>query len=142
MNDYPFLTRFPMRWGEMDALGHANNVRYFSWFESARATVFHDTEFFARLPEGIGPVVAKATCEYRRPVVWPAELVVGTRVARLGQSSLTIEHAVAREDAPEALCAVGETVVVLVDYATGRAVPIPEAIRTLFEEAGADRPVR
>ena len=30
------VDRVPMRWGEMDALGHMNNVCYFRYFEQAR----------------------------------------------------------------------------------------------------------
>ena len=30
------VDRVPMRWGEMDALSHMNNVSYFRYFEQAR----------------------------------------------------------------------------------------------------------
>ena len=33
---FPVEVRFPLQWGEMDALGHANNACYFRWFEAAR----------------------------------------------------------------------------------------------------------
>ena len=28
--------RFPLRWGEMDALGHVNNAQYLRYFEESR----------------------------------------------------------------------------------------------------------
>ena len=33
------VDRVPMRWGEMDALGHMNNVSYFRYFEQYRLGV-------------------------------------------------------------------------------------------------------
>ena len=31
-----FETRFPVRWGDMDVMGHVNNTMYFRYMESAR----------------------------------------------------------------------------------------------------------
>lgn len=31
-----FETRFPVRWGDMDAMGHVNNTVYFRYLETAR----------------------------------------------------------------------------------------------------------
>ena len=33
------VDRVPMRWGEMDALGHMNNVSYFRYFEDRKSVV-------------------------------------------------------------------------------------------------------
>ena len=34
--DYPAVIDIPVAWGEMDALGHINNSRYFVWCEQSR----------------------------------------------------------------------------------------------------------
>jgi acyl-CoA thioester hydrolase len=31
-----YETRFPVRWGDMDAMGHVNNAQYFRYLETAR----------------------------------------------------------------------------------------------------------
>lgn len=40
MEGFPVVVRIPVLWGDMDALGHVNNARYFAWFESARIALF------------------------------------------------------------------------------------------------------
>ena len=43
------VDRVPMRWGEMDALGHMNNVSYFRYFEQARISWFDSDRKSTRL---------------------------------------------------------------------------------------------
>ena len=46
-------------WGEMDALGHVNNIRYFAWAETARIALFRQLGM-AVLPEDpVGPILAR-----------------------------------------------------------------------------------
>jgi len=133
MDGYPVTLRFPMHWGEMDALGHANNARYFTWFESARIALFERLALAARPGDAVGPVLASTSCVFRRPVVYPANLVVGVRVAKVGRTSVLTEYAVARAEAENQALAIGEGTVVLVDYGTMKAVPVPERVRTALE---------
>jgi acyl-CoA thioester hydrolase len=134
MEGYPLTIRFPMHWGEMDALGHANNARYFTWFESARIALFERLALTARPGSSVGPVLASVQCDYRRPVVYPADLVVGVRVSKVGRSSIVTEYAVARAEAEDEALAVGEGTVVLVDYGTMKAVPIPDEVRAALAD--------
>jgi acyl-CoA thioester hydrolase len=32
LEDYPVIVEFPVAWGEMDAMGHVNNIVYFRYF--------------------------------------------------------------------------------------------------------------
>src|SRR5688500_16453344 len=94
MNDFPITVRFPVQWGEMDAYGHVNNARYFTWFEAARIAYMARVGLVStemQKPEGgVGPILAATNADYLRPVVFPADLVVGARVTRIGNSSLTM----------------------------------------------------
>lgn len=136
MNGYPITARFPVHWSEMDSYGHVNNARYFVWFESARIT------YLARVglvePQaggpvgGVGPILAATSADYLRPVVFPAEVVVGARVSRIGNSSLAMEYAV--EDASTGvLHARGSAVIVTLRYPTYEKVPVPERVRAAVE---------
>ena len=78
----------------------------------------------------MAPILAAAHCDYLEPVVFPMRLVVGARATKLGNTSLTLEHAVWPVGAPERVLARGTSVVVLLNYATGEKVRVPEAIRT------------
>jgi acyl-CoA thioester hydrolase len=134
MEQFPVTLSFPMHWGDMDALGHANNACFLRWFESARI------ECVRRIEAGgvaagspVGPILAHIACDYLRPLVWPAQIVVGVRVTEVGRTSVKMGYLLWREDEPEAPCARGESVIVIVRYATGEKVPIDDALRARLE---------
>ena len=64
----------PMRWSDMDAYGHVNNVVFLGYFEMARVDLFFER---ATLEErsGLrrGTVVAEHQIRYKRPVVYSAK---------------------------------------------------------------------
>ena len=126
LEDYPIIVRFPLQWNEMDALHHANNVRFFAWFESARIALFEAVGLSSMGKPTVGPILATATCRFLQAVVWPADLVVGARVSHIGNTSFTLQYAVSVD---ETVCGEGDSVVVLIDYASGRKIPIPDANR-------------
>jgi acyl-CoA thioester hydrolase len=138
MNGFPVTVAFPMHWGDMDAMGHANNVRFFRWFESGRVAFFE--RFSIPLQQGVAPILAHTSCDYLKPVVYPAQLVVGVRLAKLGRTSLTLEQVIARAEAPDDPVARGIAVIVLLNYATGEKVPIPEGLRATLTSAGTAVP--
>lgn len=133
MDDYPVVVRFPVHWGELDALGHVNNGRYFTWFESARMELFRRVGLeFAGTPAA-GPILAHTRCDFLAPVRFPAEILAGTRIGGLGNTSFTMEFGIALAGEPERLVARGEAVIVLIDYSTGDKVPLPGDLRRRLE---------
>lgn len=139
MNGFAVTVEFPLHWGEMDALGHVNNARFFTWFESARIAYFQKVGLLVEGGAPLGPILRKTECEFLKPVVFPAQLVVGARVTQLGNTSLTMEYAVARAEAPDQPLARGGGVVVLVNYATGEKANIPADLRATIEALEAKR---
>ncbi len=133
LDDFPVVIRFPLHWGEMDALGHVNNARFFAWFESARIALFSRVGIMTDKPRDVGPILATTGCDFLVPVVYPGDIRVGARVAKVGTTSITIEYAVVRDDAPERLCARGSSVVVLIDYKSGAKVPVPDDVRAAID---------
>src|SRR5687768_16581164 len=105
-SSWPVVVRFPVHWGEMDALGHVKNTRFFAWFESARIALFAR----AGVTMGdVGPILATASCDFLAPVRYPADVEVGARVPRVGNTSFVIEYEAFADAAP---CARGSSVVV------------------------------
>ncbi len=136
MNDFPITVRFPIHWGEMDAYGHVNNARYFTWFEAARIAYMARVGLVSaemQKPEGgVGPIVAATNAEYLRPVVFPAELVVGARVSRIGTTSFVMEYAV--DDASTGVrYARGGAVLVTLNDPGYEKVPVPKEVRASIE---------
>jgi len=127
---WPIIVRLPVFWGDMDALGHVNNTRYFRWFESARIAYFQSMGLGADSPElSVGPILASTSCDFLAPVSFPDEVLVGARVSRVGTTSFTMDYRVVCVDAQDRLVARGSAVVVTIDYGGGSKVPIPEELR-------------
>ena len=129
---------FPVHWGEMDPMGHVNHARYFTWFESARIALFAKVGIRADAPRDIGPILAMASCDFIRPVVYPATIVSGARILKVGRTSITMEYAAWEATDPEHPCARGASVAVLMDYRTMGKVEVPQAVRAAIAELTGD----
>ncbi len=74
---FPLTVSIVVQWSEMDALGHVNNARFFTWFESARIAMFQRIGVATSGLSAIGPILATTTCDFLRTVVYPATVRVG-----------------------------------------------------------------
>ena len=122
--------RLVVRWGDMDALGHVNNAAYFTYFEQARV------EALAALGVALGAdaafVIASTSIVYRRPVTYPAAVLVRVSAGPPGRTSFPTTYALTVEG-DDAVYASGEATIVQVDAATGRAVRLDEGVRRALE---------
>ena len=129
---WPIHVETPVAWSDMDAFGHVNNAIYIRWFEGARIAWFDACDVMAEMSVpgkvGIGPILASTSCRFLRPVTYPDVITTETRTTRLGRSSFTMAYRV-RSQQLGTVVAEGDGVVVMVDYSTGRAVPIGTALR-------------
>jgi acyl-CoA thioester hydrolase len=120
------VERIPIRWGDMDAMGHVNNTVYFRFMEQARIGWFD-----ALVPEqeawkSTGIVIANAACNFKKPMTYPGTVEVRIFVGAVGGSSVPTFYEMT---VGEVLYADGEATVVFIDMAKQRAVRIPEDIR-------------
>ncbi len=131
MNAAPRLLhamRLPVRWGDMDALGHVNNAEYLRYFEQARIQWLEAIGIRVD-GRGEGPILLKASVTWLKPVVYPCEIEVRQFAGRIGNTSFTVMAEIVNgRDAAERFTE-GEFVIVWVDYATGRPVPVPDFVR-------------
>jgi len=115
-----------VEWGDMDALGHVNNSRYFDYFQQARIEWLE--QFNLDLKQKQGPVVVFISCTYKKPVVYPAQLTVISKVHSMGRSSMVMDHHLYQN---EELMTEGTSKIVWVDYTTNKSIPLPEKIRCI-----------
>ncbi|MBV8467656.1 MAG: acyl-CoA thioesterase [Burkholderiales bacterium] len=120
---------FPMRWGDMDALGHLNNTLYFRFLEEARVRWLEEHGWSLRGDVAVGAILAGTSCQFRAPLVYPCDIRVETYLSKIGNSSFTMGHRIMRDDRPDEIAAEAEAVVVWCDYAAGKSVPLPETLR-------------
>ena len=113
----------PMRWSDMDAYGHVNNVVFLRYLEEARIDLLLTAagpRGRAMLDDGI--VVVRHEIDYRRPLVHRKEPIpVVTWVDEIKNSSFTVAYVIAeRVDDEELVYVEARTVLVLIDLETGR----------------------
>jgi acyl-CoA thioester hydrolase len=126
---YSVVIALPVLWGDQDAFGHVNNNAYFRWFESARIAYSQRIGLFDLFKaERIGPILASISCDYRRQINFPDTVHVGIRVARIGRTSLGLEHAIVSQS-QSAIAAEGSSTIVVFDYRANKSHPVPSLIR-------------
>ena len=124
-----YVATLGVRWRDLDAFNHVNNSNYLTYLEESRL------QWLSHVPgpwfdEQAMPVMAASEVNYRRPIEWPAQLEVQLFCARLGNSSLTIAHRIVDATDANRLYCDGHVVMVWMNPATGKPVPLPACIRT------------
>ena len=119
--DYPVRSVEKLRYADTDRQGHISNAVFAVCCQNARMELLCDQERVP-LPPNTQFVIAKLVLEFRAEMHWPGEVEIGTRVARIGSSSVVLAQALYVD---ECCVAVADSTVVLMDGATRRSTPLP-----------------
>ena len=131
-----FQMEIPIRWGDMDAMGHVNNTVYFRYMEQARISWFEALGLQPD-PAGQGPVIVNAACTFLRQLEYPGTILAKQYVGELGRSSIMTYLDILRTDDGGTVYAHGSAKVVWVDFPRRKSVPMPETVRNLMQRPGA-----
>lgn len=129
--DYRFELPIELRFRDLDALAHVNHATFLTYFEEARTAYWMQLTQTREL-KALNFIIARIECDYRASLEFPQTIRVGVRCSRLGGKSFDLEYRILRQDG--VLAAVGRTVCVGYDYATGQTRPLNDQARRLLEE--------
>jgi acyl-CoA thioester hydrolase len=118
----------PIRWGDMDVMGHVNNTVYFRYFEVARIA-WWDSLGYRPAPNGEGMVIVNAFCNFHRQLEYPGDVHARHYVANPGRSSFETYVTLERTDEPGTLYASGGAKSVWLDIAGQKSRPLPDWLR-------------
>ncbi len=127
-----FEMLMPIRWGDMDAMGHVNNTLYFRYMEIARVEWLR-CKGAPPDPGGQGPVIVNAFCNFIKQLEYPGEILARHYVANPGRSSIETYTTLERTDTPGLIHASGGAKIVWVDFPRQVSVPLPQWLRKLAE---------
>jgi len=137
---FPHRYVVDVRFGDTDAMGHANNSRFLTYCESARIAYWEAAtgEPIALVTHGAQEslILADIRVSFRSPVYFGEALTVESRIGRIGRTSFTLEHRITAGETPVGharLVATAEGVQVLYDYANGRPREIPPDVVAQLE---------
>ncbi len=122
----------PIRWGDMDAMGHVNNTIYFRYMETVRLEWLYRVGG-VRDAIGNGPVIVNAFCNFIRQLAYPGDVLARHYVATPGHSSFETYITLERTDETGVICASGGAKTVWVNYERQKSVALPDALRRLIE---------
>ncbi len=122
----------PIRWGDMDLMGHVNNTLYFRYMEIIRLEWMGKIGAAAN-PNGDGPVIVNAFCNFIRQLEYPGDVLARHFVADPGRTSFETYITLERTDEPGVVYAEGGSKVVWVDFRAQKSKPLPDWLRALVE---------
>jgi acyl-CoA thioester hydrolase len=129
LKDYPVVIEFPVAWGEMDAMGHVNNIVYFRYFESARIAYFEKMDLISYMTEtGIGPILGEISCRFKIPLSYPDKVHIGAKVVSIQEDRFIINHLVVSAK-HQRVAAEGDGVIVAFNYREGKKVTVPDVVK-------------
>jgi acyl-CoA thioester hydrolase len=128
--DFAHRTRIKVRWNELDANGHVNNMYYHSYFDQARIEAFADAgvDRTRMLELGIGPVIYRSEIDYRKELKHPDYALLSTWFVE-GERARGVVMQTLESERDERLVATARFNGFFMDLRRGRPVPMPDEIR-------------
>lgn len=123
---YPFTTTIPTRFGDLDVLGHVNNVAMAAIFEEGRVR-FNRSLHLERSSSDVRWLIANVSIAYLGEAFFPDDMIVTAGIGRIGRTSWTILSGAFQRGQ---CVAVSDTTIVYTD-ANGSAA-IPDTMRAIL----------
>lgn len=123
LSQYPLVTFEKLRYADTDRQGHINNAVFATMLETGRVELLYHPQQ-PLFEAGCAFVIASLQLEFRGEINWPGQVDIGTRVAAVGRSSLTLEQGLFQEG----VCvATAKTVIVQINESSRRSHPLSPA---------------
>jgi acyl-CoA thioester hydrolase len=131
-----FRHSVPVRFRDLDAMGHVHHSAPLLYLEEARAAYWRAVAGRATVSD-IDYVLGDVSLRYHEPIYYPDQLDVAVCVSVIGTKSFRMSYEV--RGASGKVLVSGSTVQVLFDYERGASVAIPDELRQrieVFERGG------
>ena len=127
---FKFFFNLRVRYAEIDSQGIVFNAHYLTYFDTALTEYMREIDFDYQAmvsEENIDFHLVKSTVEYRGPIGFDDVIDVGVTVKKIGNSSLTWNLAIFKQDSD--VCeTLGEIIWVCSEIAKHKSHPLPKAL--------------
>ena len=120
----------PIRWGDMDAMGHVNNATYFRYLETIRIDWLSSINAIPQ-PQGLGPVIVNAFCNFYKQLEYPGDVLIKMYASDPGRTTFETWGTMERSDQPGVIYAAGGATTIWVDFPKQKAVDLPDWLRAI-----------
>ncbi|MDB5817200.1 MAG: ybgC [Rhizobacter sp.] len=123
---------FPIRWGDIDMMGHVNNVMYFRYLETVRIEWMRS---IGRMTDasGEGFVIINAFCNFYTQLEYPNDVIARLYIANPGRTSFDKFVTLELANEPGKIYAAGGATTVWLDFPKKQPLPLPDWLRALFD---------
>lgn len=128
--DYSLWTYEKLRYADTDRQGHVNNAVFATMLETGRVELLYNPSVPLH-SEGCAFVIASLQLDFLTEITWPGNVDIGTRVATVGRSSVTIDQGLFQNGLR---AATARTVVVQVNEITRRSQSLLDNTVQRFRE--------
>ncbi len=132
--DFHFFIEFPVRFSDVDSMGHVNNAVYLTYFEEARIHYFKN---LIKLKLNDKPlidiIVLETRCAYRSPAFFGETIRIHSRVSWMRSKVTEMQYLITDVQTGRKV-ADGASILVPYDYRTGQSVPVPDDVRKAVSE--------
>jgi acyl-CoA thioester hydrolase len=122
---YPLLATDTARYGDADSNGHLNNATFSTFLETGRILFLLDPAD-PLAPPGHGFAIVRLVLDFRAEMHWGGPVEIGTAVLSTGRTSFRLAQAIFQDGA---CVATAQSVMVLLDLGTRKAVPVEGRLR-------------
>lgn len=134
MSDFPVTVEIPVRFRDVDGMGHVNNAVFSTYLETARIAYWERLDPSVR--EGdlrkVTMILARAEIDFRGQIAYGETVRVLCRCPRVGTKSFDLEYRIESRDG-ERLHAEARTVQVAFDYEAQCTIPVSDELRRRIE---------
>jgi len=128
-----FKHRIPvqLRFNDIDILGHVNNTKYFSFYDTGKALFLEKMEKGPKNWNEVRYVIANVDCAFIKSIYFGEKIEVFTRCKSIGEKSLVLEQMLVNPDKRE-VKSVCHSVMVYFDRETHKGCPLPAELIARF----------
>lgn len=119
-------------WSELDLYGHVNNVSFFKYIQAARVNFWEKTGIQTLYElNNIGSLLASCKCEFKKPLHYPGQVKIISKIEYIKNTSFSILHQILDEN--NQIAAEAIDVMVLYDYTHQIKAKFPEDLKFKIE---------
>jgi YbgC/YbaW family acyl-CoA thioester hydrolase len=124
MREYSLHINLDVRVGDLNYGNHVGHEHYFLYFQEARLAYLKQLGYSESDIEGLGMVVAEASCRYKQELLLGDRIQVHCKITDIKTKAFIFKYAITRG---ETVCATGATTNLYLDRSLKKVVSLPGA---------------
>ena len=132
-NELKLKLELRIDWSEIDLFGHVNNLAILKYVQAARVNYLELVGLMQmQSATKVGPILASTTCQFRKPLFYPGQVLVYSKVDSIKNTSFVIQHEILNDQ--NEMVAEAQDVIVLYDFEKNSKRVLPDEIKSRITE--------